>query len=90
MVSSEISSSDLSEYTLFQILKIFRVIFFQNISKCLLLFVNSNDFLEKSHQILSDYSQFLLKKNILISKTQIISSEKMRNSGYCIYDYDYF
>ena len=33
---------------------------------------------EKTHQSLSDYKQFLLKKK------QILSSEKLRNSGNCI------
>ena len=42
---------------------------------------------EKSHQNLSDYNQFLFKKRFEVNKKQIFSSEKMRNSGNCIYDY---
>ena len=37
--------------------------------------------LEKSHQNLSYYIQFLLKKGIEFNKKGIISSEKMKNSG---------
>ena len=40
---------------------------------------------EKSHQNLSDYNQLL--KKIEVYQKQIISSEKMRNSDNCIYDY---
>ena len=36
---------------------------------------------EKSHQKLSDYIQFLLKKDLNLIKKGIMSSEKMRNSG---------
>ena len=42
---------------------------------------------EKSHQNLSDYNQFLFEKRFGVNKKQIFSSEKMRNSGNCIYDY---
>ena len=42
---------------------------------------------EKSHQNLSDYSQFLLKKKFENNKKQIFSGEKMGNSGKYIYDY---
>ena len=51
---------------------------------------------EKSHQNISDYNQFLfkirfevenLKKKCEVNKHQIFSSEKMRNSGNCIYHY---
>ena len=44
---------------------------------------------EKSRQNLSDYNQLLFKKRfeINIKKKQIVSSEKMRNSGNSIYDY---
>ena len=41
---------------------------------------------EKSHQNLSDYNQFSLKK-IEVNQNQNFSSEKMRNLGNCIYDY---
>ena len=44
-------------------------------------FVNSDDFIEKSHLYLSDYNQFLFKKDLDLIKKGIISSEKMRNSG---------
>ena len=40
---------------------------------------------EKSHQNLSDYNQFSLKK-IKVSKKQIFPGEKMIYSGNCIYD----
>ena len=43
--------------------------------------------LEKSHQNLSDYNQFLFKKRFEVNEKQIFSSEEMRNSGNCIYDY---
>ena len=42
---------------------------------------------EKLNQNLSDYNQFLLKKRFEDNKKQIFSSEKMRNSGNCVYDY---
>lgn len=42
---------------------------------------------EKSHPILSDYNQILLKNKFEVNEKQIFSSEKMRNSGNCIYDY---
>ena len=42
---------------------------------------------EKLQQNLSDYNQFLFKKIFEVNKKQIFSSEKMRNSGNCIYDY---
>ena len=46
--------------------------------------------LENSHQNLSDYNQFLLeKKRFEVNIKQIFSSEKMRNSGNCIYDYSH-
>ena len=36
---------------------------------------------------LSDYNQFLLqKKKIVVNRNYIFSSEKIRNSGNCIYD----
>ena len=41
---------------------------------------------EKSHQYLSEYNQFLLKK-IEVNKKQIFSREKMRSLGNCMYDY---
>ena len=41
---------------------------------------------EKSHQNLSDYIQFLLKKRYSIEK-RIIYSKRMRNSGNYNYDY---
>ena len=35
-----------------------------------------------------NYNQFLLKRKFEVNKKQIFfSSEKMRNSGNCIYDY---
>ena len=42
---------------------------------------------EITHQNLSDYNQFILKKNFEVNKKLIFSSEKMRNSGDCIHDY---
>ena len=44
---------------------------------------------EKSHQNLSDYIQPVinLKNDLKLIKKLIFSSEKMRNSGNCIYDY---
>jgi len=36
---------------------------------------------EKSHPILSDYNQILLKNKFEVNEKQIFSSEKMRNSG---------
>ena len=42
---------------------------------------------EKSHQKLSDDNQFLSKiMRFEVNETHIFSSEKMRNSGDCIYD----
>ena len=42
---------------------------------------------EKKHQDLSDDNQFLFQKFSEVSKKQIFSREKIRNSGNCIYDY---
>ena len=42
---------------------------------------------EKSHQNLSDYMQFLLKKGLNSIKKGIISTEKMRNSSNYNNDY---
>ena len=42
---------------------------------------------EKTHQNLSEYSQFLFKKKLNLVKKDIISSEKIRNSGNYNYDY---
>ena len=42
---------------------------------------------EKSHQNLSDYIQFLVQKDLNLFKNEIISCEKMRNTGNYIYDY---
>ena len=42
---------------------------------------------EKSHQILSNYKQFIFKKRFEVNKRQIFASEKMINSGNYIYDY---
>ena len=51
-------------------------------------FLNSDDCIgKKTHQNLSDYIQFLLRKKIEFSKKGIISSEQIRNSGNYIYDY---
>ena len=36
---------------------------------------------------ISDYNQFLFKKIFEVDKKHIISSEKLRKSGNCIYDY---
>ena len=36
---------------------------------------------------LSDYYQFLLKKRIEVNKKTNLSSEKLKNSGKCFYDY---
>ena len=44
---------------------------------------------EKSHQNLSVYTQFVLKKDLNLIKKGIISSENMRNTGNHIYDYDH-
>ena len=44
---------------------------------------------EKSHQSLSDYNQFFLEKWFEVIEKYTFSSEKMRNSGNCIYDYVY-
>ena len=44
---------------------------------------------KKSHQNLSDYVQFSLKKRLAVNKRGIISSETMRNSGDYVYDYAY-
>ena len=41
----------------------------------------------KLHQNLSDYNQFLFSTKFAVNKKLIFSSEKMRNSGNCIYDY---
>ena len=41
---------------------------------------------EKLHQNLSDYNQSLFRKRFEVNE-QIFSSENMRNSGNCIYDY---
>ena len=41
----------------------------------------------KSHQNLSDYSQFLFKKDLNFLKKEIISNEKMKNSGNYNYAY---
>ena len=45
--------------------------------------------LEKSHQNLSDYNQSLLKNRLEVNKKHIFSSEKIRNSGKCSYEYVY-
>ena len=42
---------------------------------------------EKSNQNISDYIQLLFTKRLEDNKKQIDSSEKMRNSSNCIYDY---
>ena len=44
---------------------------------------------EKSHQNLSVYTQFVLRKDLNLMKRGIISSENMRNDGNHIYDYDH-
>ena len=41
--------------------------------------------LEKPHQNLSEYNQYLFKKDLNLVKKWIISSEKMRNLGNYIY-----
>ena len=43
---------------------------------------------ENLHQNLSDYIQFLIKKDLNLIKKGI-NSEKIRNSGNYIYIYDY-
>ena len=52
-------------------------------------FVNSTDLIpnSKSHQNLSDYNQFLLKKIFEVNKKLVFSSDKIKNAGNCIYDY---
>ena len=42
---------------------------------------------EKSHHNLSDKNHFSFKKRFEVNKKHIFSSEKMRSSGNCIYDY---
>ena len=42
---------------------------------------------KKTHQYISDYGQLLFKKRFEVNKKHIFSSEKMRSSGNCIYDY---
>ena len=42
---------------------------------------------EKSYQNISDYTQFLFKKDFKLIKTDKKPSEKMRNSGHFIHDY---
>ena len=44
---------------------------------------------EKSHQNLSDYNQFLFKKDLKFKKKTDFSIRKMRNSGNCGNDYDH-
>ena len=43
--------------------------------------------LEKSHQNLSDYIQFLFNKRFELKKKGLFLEKKMRNSGKYIYDY---
>ena len=43
--------------------------------------------LKKSHQNPSDYNQFLLKKTFAVNINRFFSSETLRKSGNCIYDY---
>ena len=69
-------------------MKIFRFFFipaffeyFQNVVIFKILMIAS----EKSH--LSDYNQFLFKNSFKVNKKCIFSSNKMRNSGNCMYDY---
>ena len=40
-----------------------------------------------TYQNLSDYNQFLFKKEFKVNKIIYFASEKMRNSGNYIYDY---
>ena len=42
---------------------------------------------EKSDYNLSDYIEFLFKKDLKLMKKRTISNEKLRNSGNYIYDY---
>ena len=42
---------------------------------------------EKTHQNLSDYSQFLFKKRFEINEKQILFCEKIKNAGNFIHDY---
>ena len=44
---------------------------------------------EKLYQYLSDLNQFSFQKRFKVNKKQIFSSKKMKNSGYCIYEYAY-
>ena len=94
MVLSERSSSDLSEYSLFQIKKIifhllksffrwkivgfFFAVLFQNIFKV----QPFSEFwwLNQKNQNLLDYNQFLFKKGFEVNIKQIFS-------GNCVYDY---
>ena len=43
--------------------------------------------LEKKQQHFLDCNQILFKKRFEVNKKHIFSSEKIRNSGNCIYDY---
>ena len=49
--------------------------------------INSNDCIGKITSKSVRLKKLLLKKRFEVNKKQIVSSEKMRNSGNCIYDY---
>ena len=42
---------------------------------------------QRTDKNMSDYNQFLFKKRSDVNKKPIYSSEKMSNSGNCIYDH---
>ena len=42
---------------------------------------------EKSHRNLSEDNQSLFKKRFEVNEKQILPTEKMKNSGNCVYDY---
>ena len=44
---------------------------------------------EKPHQNQSECNQFLFENRFEVNKKQVFSSEKLRNSGNCVYDYDH-
>ena len=50
-------------------------------------FIISDDCIKETYQNLSDYIQFLFKKDLNLLKKEIISSEKMRNLGHYNYNY---
>ena len=73
-----------------KIMCVFFAVFFKLLPKYR-NFVNSDNCIgKKLHQNLSDCNQFLFDKRFKFNKKGIIYSEKMRNPGNYIYDYDHF